>query len=201
MSEEPAEVEETGRPASNRIAFLLCALAASVALVVALFVYPGWLRHSAKTAPVVQDFSPLPMRVAPTAAVPRTKPSPLKAQPAATAAPSSPSAEEPVAEDQSKPSDLPEAATTETGVQAPAPLIYQKDPEYPESASQAGVKGPVKLVATIGKDGKVKSVEVISGHPLLRNAAADAVRQWIYTPTLLNGSPVETQTEILVDFR
>ena len=71
----------------------------------------------------------------------------------------------------------------------------------PESASQAGVKGPVKLLATIGKDGKVKSVEVISGHPLLRDAAADAVRQWIYTPTLLNGSPVETQTEILVDFR
>src|SRR5207249_10132209 len=85
VPEEPAEAEETGGPASNRIAFLLCALAASVALVVALFVYPGWLRHSAKTAPVVQDFSPLPMRVAPTAAVPRTKPSPLKAQPAATA--------------------------------------------------------------------------------------------------------------------
>jgi len=81
-----------------------------------------------------------------------------------------------------------------------ATLIFKKDPEYPKIAKQTGAKGQVKLVATIGKDGKVKGVKVVSGHPILQNAAMDAVKQWIYKPTMLNGSPVETETEILVNF-
>jgi protein TonB len=81
-----------------------------------------------------------------------------------------------------------------------ATLLYKKDPEYPKMARQAGAKGQVKLVAAIGTDGKVKTVKVLSGHPLLQKAAMDAVRQWVYRPTLLNGLPVETETEILVNF-
>ena len=81
-----------------------------------------------------------------------------------------------------------------------ATLIYKRDPEYPKIAKQTGAKGQVKLIATIGTDGKVKAVKVVSGHPMLQNAALDAVRQWIYKPTLLNGAPVETETEILVNF-
>jgi TonB family protein len=81
-----------------------------------------------------------------------------------------------------------------------AALLYKKDPEYPKIAKQTGAKGQVKLMATIGKDGKVKGVKVLSGHPMLQNAAMDAVWQWVYKPTLLNGAPVETETEIVINF-
>jgi periplasmic protein TonB len=81
-----------------------------------------------------------------------------------------------------------------------AVLIYRKDAEYPKIAKQTGAKGTVALTATIGKDGNIKSVKVISGHPMLTNAAAEAVKQWRYRPTLLNGQPVEAETQVLVNF-
>jgi protein TonB len=52
----------------------------------------------------------------------------------------------------------------------------------------------------VGKDGRIRAVRVVNGHPLLRQAAVDAVKQWIYTPSLLNGSPVEVVTKIEVGF-
>jgi protein TonB len=58
----------------------------------------------------------------------------------------------------------------------------------------------VQLSAVIGTDGAIKTLEVISGHPLLVPAALDAVKQWVYQPTLLNGNPVEVQTQIDVNF-
>jgi len=81
-----------------------------------------------------------------------------------------------------------------------AVLVFKKDPEYPKLARQTGARGEVKLTATVGRDGKVKSVRVISGHPMLQAAAKEAVMQWIYKPTLLNGQPVETDTEIRLNF-
>ena len=75
-----------------------------------------------------------------------------------------------------------------------AQLISRKDPEYPPIAKQSGAQGEVVLTATIGVDGKVKDVKVVSGHPLLRNAAMAAVKQWVYKPTILNGKPVESET-------
>jgi protein TonB len=81
-----------------------------------------------------------------------------------------------------------------------AVLIYRKEAEYPKIAKQTGAKGVVTLNATITKEGTVKNVKVVSGHPMLVNAAAEAVRQWKYKPTLLNGQPVETDTQILVNF-
>jgi protein TonB len=81
-----------------------------------------------------------------------------------------------------------------------AVLIYRKDAEYPKIAKQTGAKGTVTLTATIGKDGNIKAVKVVSGHPMLVNAAAEAVKQWRYRPTLLNGQPVETETQVLVNF-
>jgi protein TonB len=53
---------------------------------------------------------------------------------------------------------------------------------------------------TIGKDGQVQNIMVISGHPLLVQAAPDAVNQWVYRPTLVNGAPVEVTTEAEVPF-
>jgi len=104
----------------------------------------------------------------------------------------------PVVSSQSTPAA---AATSKAGGQIQqAVLIYRKDAEYPKIAKQTGAKGTVTLNATIGKDGNVKSVKVVSGHPMLVGAASEAVKQWRYRPTLLNGQPVETETQVLVNF-
>lgn len=81
-----------------------------------------------------------------------------------------------------------------------AVVIYSKQPEYPKLARQMGVKGSVEVLATIGADGRVKAVKVEKGHPLLVKAATDAVMQWIYKPTLLNGTPVQNDTHITLNF-
>ncbi len=85
------------------------------------------------------------------------------------------------------------------GVQA-AKLIRQATPVYPALARQARISGTVRLTAIIGRDGAIRNLEVISGHPLLTAAALEAVRQWVYQPTLLNREPVEVITQIDVNF-
>ncbi len=79
-------------------------------------------------------------------------------------------------------------------------LIAQPRPVYPAEAKLARVTGVVKLTAIIAKDGTIQNLEVIEGHPLLIPSALDAVRQWVYQPTLLNGQPVEVMTEIDVNY-
>ena len=74
-------------------------------------------------------------------------------------------------------------------------------PQYPEMARRAGVGGDVVLSATIGIDGKLKNIRVISGSPLLREAAISAAKQWRYSPYLLGGKPVETDTHITISFK
>jgi protein TonB len=81
-----------------------------------------------------------------------------------------------------------------------AQLVSRVDPVYPPFAKASGAKGVVELVATVGIDGKVKSVRVVRGHPLLQRAAIDAVMKWVYRPTLLNGAAVETQTQVYLNF-
>lgn len=81
-----------------------------------------------------------------------------------------------------------------------ANLIRKIAPTYPPLAKQARVQGTVRLNAVIGKDGSIQNLNVVSGHPLLVNAALEAVRQWQYKPTLLNGEPVEVVTTIDVNF-
>jgi protein TonB len=81
-----------------------------------------------------------------------------------------------------------------------ARLINQPHPVYPPLARQARIQGTVRLQAIIAKDGSIVELQVISGHPLLVQAALDAVRQWRYQPTLLNGEPVEVVTTIDVVF-
>lgn len=85
------------------------------------------------------------------------------------------------------------------GVQM-ARLTRQVKPEYPFLAKQTRTSGVVHLVCVIGKDGTVQNLQVISGHPLLTRAALEAVRLWIYKPTLLNGEPVEVTAPIDVNF-
>ena len=81
-----------------------------------------------------------------------------------------------------------------------AMLVNRVQPVYPPLARQTRISGTVRLHAIIGKDGSVQQLEVIQGHPLLVQAALDAVRQWRYRPTLLNGEPVEVDTTIDVIF-
>ncbi len=79
-------------------------------------------------------------------------------------------------------------------------LINKVQPLYPPLARQTRISGTVRLHALISKSGSVESLEVMSGHPLLVRAAMDAVQQWKYKPTLLNGEPVEVDTTIDVIF-
>jgi TonB family protein len=80
-------------------------------------------------------------------------------------------------------------------------LIATKiQPEYPELARTARIQGTVCLKAVISKEGDVAEIHLISGHPTLAQAAIDAVKQWKYKPYLLDGRPVEVETQVTVNF-
>lgn len=81
-----------------------------------------------------------------------------------------------------------------------AKMLRQIQPMYPQIAKTAHVQGTVILHAIIAKDGTVQELQYISGPALLMRSAMDAVRQWKYQPTLLNGEPVEVDTTISVVF-
>jgi protein TonB len=79
-------------------------------------------------------------------------------------------------------------------------LIHKVQPQYPPLARQARIQGTVVLQALIGKDGNIQNLHVVSGHPMLTNAALEAVKEWKYKPYYLNGEPVEVETTINVNF-
>ncbi len=83
---------------------------------------------------------------------------------------------------------------------AEANLIRKITPNYPPLARSARVQGQVEFTATISKDGNIENLQLVRGHPLLVQAAREAVLQWKYRPTLLNGQPVEVITDIIVNF-
>ena len=77
-------------------------------------------------------------------------------------------------------------------------LLRRVEPIYPPLARQTRLEGRVELRAIIAADGTIQSLEVLSGHPLFIQSALDAVRQWRYRPTILNGVPFEVETHITV---
>jgi len=79
-------------------------------------------------------------------------------------------------------------------------LIHKVQPNYPPLARQARIQGSVVLQAEISKNGTIENLKVISGHPMLAPAALDAVKQWRYKPYVLNGEPVEVETQVTVNF-
>jgi protein TonB len=79
-------------------------------------------------------------------------------------------------------------------------LLHQVQPQYPPIARAARVSGAVVIKATIGKDGTMTGLQVVSGHPMLVQSALEAVKQWRYKPWVLNGEPVEVETLITVNF-
>jgi len=108
-------------------------------------------------------------------------------------------------------STVPAPAPASTSVPAPrsqppsdrmvaAYLIYRVEPIYPRAALHAGVEGTVKIHATVGREGAVKNLKVVSGPDLLAPAAIEAAQYWRYIPALRNGEPVETDADISVEF-
>jgi len=79
-------------------------------------------------------------------------------------------------------------------------LIRKVSPVYPPLARQARIQGTVILKIVIDKSGNVQSLQLVKGHPMLAPAAFDAVRKWKYEPYLLNGDPVEVETNVQVNF-
>ncbi|MCU1237516.1 MAG: TonB family protein [Candidatus Solibacter sp.] len=99
----------------------------------------------------------------------------------------------------------PAAATTHVAppritVLKMATPIHRVDPIYPPLAKQARVSGTVELLGVLGTDGRIHELKVLHGHPLLVKAAMDAVLQWTYEPTVLNGQAVEVSAPIVVNF-
>ncbi len=83
---------------------------------------------------------------------------------------------------------------------AAANLIKRVQPQYPPLAKSGSRAGTVEFTAVISKDGRIQDLKLVRGHPLLVNAAKEAVLQWRYKPTLLNGQPVQVITDIIVNF-
>jgi periplasmic protein TonB len=79
-------------------------------------------------------------------------------------------------------------------------LLRKVQPTYPPLARQARIQGTVILQAEISKEGNITNLQLISGHPMLAPAAIEAVKQWKYKPYLLNGEPVEVETQVMVNF-
>ena len=98
------------------------------------------------------------------------------------------------------PNPAPPGATKVGGNVMAGNLINPVKPIYPPLAKMARQQGTVRLQATIGKDGKVENLTLIDGPPLLVQSAMDAVQQWVYRPTILNGAPVEVVTTVDVNF-
>jgi protein TonB len=79
-------------------------------------------------------------------------------------------------------------------------LISKEPPIYPEEARTAHIQGTVWMAMEISREGSVCRIVLIGGHPVLAPAAIDAVKQWKYRPYLLNGQPVEVETQVQVNF-
>ncbi len=146
--------------------------------------------------------------------LPEPPPEPMLEEPAATPMPPPPPPPQNDRPDPVAPRSKPRASTPRS-VEDPKGRIYRVggaikeptklknvSPVYPELAKQARIKGVVILEATIGPRGDVTSVTILRGvHPLLDEAAVDAVKQWVYSPTLLNGVPVPLIMTVTVNFK
>jgi protein TonB len=92
------------------------------------------------------------------------------------------------------------AAIIRVSSMMPGMLVRRMEPRYPPAAVAARIEGPVKINAIINREGMITQAEVLSGSPLLTGAALAAIRQWRYRPYILNGEPVEVETQITVNF-
>ena len=118
----------------------------------------------------------------------------------AGAASSLPRFDGPTAPDKPQIVKFPESPVRVGGNLQSAKLIKQVLPVYPPLARQLRISDTVRLIGIIAKDGTIQRLQVLSGHPTLRKAALDAVSQWVYQPTFLNGQAVEVEAPVDVVF-
>jgi protein TonB len=105
--------------------------------------------------------------------------------------------------DQSAAQEVPKPKVTRIrigGNVAKSQLKHKVQPVYPQEARDNRIQGTVRLHAVLSTAGKAQQLDLVSGDPVLAKAALEAVRQWEYKPTLLNGEPVEVDTTIDVIF-
>ncbi len=95
----------------------------------------------------------------------------------------------------------PQPKPARTSQVSPGVVLSKVNPQYPPAARAARVQGAVVMHAVIGTDGTIQQLRLISGNPLLVNAAMEAVKKWRYRPYLLDGTPVEGETDITVNFK
>jgi protein TonB len=88
-----------------------------------------------------------------------------------------------------------------SGVEMERRLLRKVEPSYPRLAIAAGIEGVVHFIVIVGTDGRSEHIQLTSGHPLLVEAARDAVKQYIYEVPRVNGEPVEVVTSIEIPFR
>jgi periplasmic protein TonB len=151
------------------------------------FPEPPPIERQSAAIPARANLAPTTPVVPPPAAI--TKPEPAKPSQPAPAVAQAPT-----------PAPSQPAALRVGGNVQEAKVLTRVAPAYPQLARQARVAGTVKVEATIGRDGRVRSARAVSGPPLLRRAAEDAVRQWRYQPGMLNGEPMEVTTQVDVGF-
>jgi TonB family protein len=101
-------------------------------------------------------------------------------------------------EDQTHPA-TPQRVRISSGV-AQGLLVTKVPPQYPQEAKDQGIQGVVVMKVTVDKEGNVENIQLMSGHPLLVPPAIEAVKQWKYKPYLVNGTPVEVETQVRVTF-
>jgi TonB family protein len=101
-------------------------------------------------------------------------------------------------EDQTHPA-TPQRVRISSGV-AQGLLVTKVPPQYPQEAKDQSIQGVVVMKVTVDKEGNVENIQLMSGHPLLVPPAIGAVKQWKYKPYLVNGTPVEVETQVRVTF-
>ncbi len=94
----------------------------------------------------------------------------------------------------------PKARPFRTSTMLTGSLLTRVQPDYPYPAKMAHVQGQVVLAAIISKQGTIENLRLVAGHPMLVRAAIEAVSRWRYRPYILNGEPVEVETQITVNF-
>jgi protein TonB len=94
----------------------------------------------------------------------------------------------------------PKARPFRTSTMLTGSLLNRVQPDYPYPAKMAHVQGQVVLAAIISKQGTIENLRLVAGHPMLVRAAIEAVSRWRYRPYILNGEPVEVETQITVNF-
>ena len=159
-------------------------------------------QQASKVDPPPRQFMPPSQRTRTTEAAPVVLPEPPNPLPSGAVLPQNTVFPQTLARiPASPPAEAPTVRQIKVGgnVQA-SKLLKQVQPVYSPVARAARIQGVVRFQATIGKDGRILNLQLVSGSPLLTKSASDAVSQWVYRPTLLNGEPVEVVTQIDVNF-